>query len=136
VFGRSKKEIVLGNMMDKNNRECVAVKKDGDLIIHVKANKDDIYHINNYIGNYSNKASYKGYSGQVVEQISRSLEQFYEENKELTDFIENFIYHYRVVDCTRNPYEKFLKDNIMFSYILEVVTEHRDGNIYIWKKIN
>lgn len=134
MFGRDKKEIILGDMINKNNRGCVAVQKDKNLIIHVKANNNDINHINNYIGNYSNKASYNSYSGHIVEQLNRSKEQFNDENKELSDFIQNFIYHYKIVECAKNSYEKFLKDNIMFSYILEVVTEHRDGNIYIWKK--
>ena len=102
MFGIGKKEIILGYMIDKNNRDCVAVQKVKNLIIHVKANNDDIDHINNYIGNYSNKASYYSYSGHIIEQINRSIEQFYDENKELADFIQNFIYHYKIVDCAKN----------------------------------
>ena len=132
MFGSIKKEIILGTMVGEDKREYVAIRNGENLVIHVKANKDDIYKINNYPGDCWINVSFMNYSDDVMENFERKINN--NDNEELLKFISKFIYHYGETVIVNNTYDKFIKDKILFKYILEVVSENTGEKTYKWKE--
>jgi hypothetical protein len=130
-----RKSKIIGRTRDEDNREYIAVKRNGNLIIHVKASDIDIDNINNYSSNcitninYNTKqATFENCFDIYVKYISEDFDRY---NYDLLSFISRYIYAGRVKGFVINSYKKYIKTHVMFSVhfqvdeILEFGDSHR-----------
>jgi hypothetical protein len=132
-----KKNSIIGRTRDEEDREYIAVKKNGNLIIKVKASKYDIDNINNYSSNcitninYSTeRAAYENCFDSYVKYISEDFDRY---NEELLSFISQFIYAGSIKGVFINSYKKFMKSRIMFSLHFQVDEILEFGNMHRFK---
>lgn len=120
------KSSVLGVTEDRAKRQYVAAKKNGDLMVYIKANDDDLYNIKNCTLHTSGAEFF----GNYVEVVSDS---FHEYNEDLHVFISNFVYVYHLKKIILNDYRSFRKNNLMFTYYIEPLEILQDGVVRKFK---
>lgn len=132
-----KKISIMGTTKDRKDRVYVAIKKNGNLIVQIKASEDDINNISNYslncvtnIQSDSKKSMRNMYFNSYVKYISDDYDSY---NEVLNRFISRFVYACRVKDIILNNYTNFIKNKVMFSYYFEVNEIYENDKLHKFK---
>lgn len=127
----------MGTTKDRKDRVYVAIKKNGNLIVQIKASEDDINNISNYslncvtnIQSDSKKSMRNMYFNSYVKYISDDYDSY---NEVLNRFISRFVYACRVKDIILNNYTNFIKNKVMFSYYFEVNEIYENDKLHKFK---